>query len=179
MTIAAALTAGLQRYATRLVTFTKARDRQEAIDRYLARERAVLIGPAMERGVDLPDEACRVVVIPARAVPISGGSACGRAGQARRAVVRAPGDRDDRGDDPDDRARDATRGGFTCSYILDSQILKIRTTSSTRSGCRSGGRIASSTSRGSGDGGSVRRLSGLRIGRGAMKSGRTMGRSRA
>ena len=107
--IAAALTAGLQRYATRLVTFTKARDRQEAMDRYLARERSVLIGPAMERGVDMPDEACRVVVITGcrthfRGIRVSG------SGPSRAGRGSTSGHRDDRRVNSDDRARDAPRG---------------------------------------------------------------------
>lgn len=37
--------------------------REEVLGQYLARPDAVLIAPALERGLDLPDDACRVVVI--------------------------------------------------------------------------------------------------------------------
>lgn len=37
--------------------------RSEALARYLERPKSVLFAPGMERGVDLPDEACRAVVI--------------------------------------------------------------------------------------------------------------------
>jgi Rad3-related DNA helicase len=53
----------LSAYRARLVSFTNARGREEALARYLKQDGAVLMGPAMERGLSLDDEACKVVVL--------------------------------------------------------------------------------------------------------------------
>ena len=60
------------RYSERISTFTASRDRQAAIDRFLTMPGGVLMGPAMERGLDLPDDACRAVVICRVAYPFKG-----------------------------------------------------------------------------------------------------------
>jgi ATP-dependent DNA helicase DinG len=131
--IAASLEAGLFRYTneeraqrSRIVTFTRARDREDALARYLARERSVLIGPAMERGVDLPDDACRVVVIMRVPYPFRGDPRVAerskqggpwwvlQAIETTAALIQMTG----RGM----RHKDDT----VTSYILDAQFVKIR-----------------------------------------------------
>ena len=52
--------AGLERL---IVTYQHAAGRQNALKTYLETERAVLVAPSMDRGVDLPADACRVQVI--------------------------------------------------------------------------------------------------------------------
>ncbi len=47
----------------KIVSYTQANQRQGALERYLATEGAILVAPSMDRGVDLPDEACRVQVV--------------------------------------------------------------------------------------------------------------------
>lgn len=47
----------------RLIPYGGANSRADALEDYLNTPAGVLIAPALERGVDLPDDACRVVVI--------------------------------------------------------------------------------------------------------------------
>jgi ATP-dependent DNA helicase DinG len=47
----------------RLVTYTNAQDREPALQRYLDKPASILVAPSMDRGVDLPGDACRVQVI--------------------------------------------------------------------------------------------------------------------
>jgi len=47
----------------RLVVYSGARDREQALDLYKSIEGSVLLGPSMDRGVDLPGDLCRVQVI--------------------------------------------------------------------------------------------------------------------
>ena len=47
----------------RLVTYNTASEKQRAIDRYLATERAVFLAPSLDRGIDLPGDDCRVIVV--------------------------------------------------------------------------------------------------------------------
>lgn len=49
--------------AERLVWFETAKDRERALKEYAGREGAVMIAAGLERGVDFPDELCRVQVI--------------------------------------------------------------------------------------------------------------------
>lgn len=50
-------------YSPRLLTYTNAREREEALAAYKRRTDSVLIAPSLDRGVDLPDDLCRVIVI--------------------------------------------------------------------------------------------------------------------
>lgn len=50
-------------HGRRIETFAQSRERQDAIERFLRREAAVLMGPAMERGLSLDDDACRAIVV--------------------------------------------------------------------------------------------------------------------
>lgn len=53
----------LSRHASRMMTFDSAADRVAVLERYKSTPGAVLLAPAMERGVDLPDDLARVVVV--------------------------------------------------------------------------------------------------------------------
>lgn len=46
-----------------IITYEDSRDRNAALERYKRTPSAVLIAPSMERGVDLPDDLCRVQVV--------------------------------------------------------------------------------------------------------------------
>ena len=47
----------------RVLTLANSRARAATLEQYLARPDSVLLAPALERGVDLPDDACRVAVV--------------------------------------------------------------------------------------------------------------------
>lgn len=47
----------------RVVTYTSAAEREPALQRYLEKPASILVAPSMDRGVDLPGDACRVQVI--------------------------------------------------------------------------------------------------------------------
>jgi len=56
--------AGNTRHKGRVIIYDGARDRAAALERFRASdEPLVMLAPSMERGVDLPDDLCRVVVI--------------------------------------------------------------------------------------------------------------------
>lgn len=44
-------------------SYTQSRDKQAALDKYLDTPGAVLVGPSLDRGVDLPDDACRCQIL--------------------------------------------------------------------------------------------------------------------
>lgn len=46
-----------------IVTYDTGRDRNDALDRFKRTPSAVLLAPSMERGIDLPGDLCRVVII--------------------------------------------------------------------------------------------------------------------
>jgi Rad3-related DNA helicase len=46
-----------------LITYGSSREKEAALDRYKRTDSAVLFAPSMDRGVDLPDDLCRVQVI--------------------------------------------------------------------------------------------------------------------
>jgi Rad3-related DNA helicase len=50
-------------FGRRLVTYHSAAEKQRAIDTYLYSEAAVLLAPSLDRGIDLPDDNCRVIVV--------------------------------------------------------------------------------------------------------------------
>lgn len=45
------------------VTYTESRGKDEALARYLAVSNAILVAPSLDRGIDLPGDACRVQII--------------------------------------------------------------------------------------------------------------------
>lgn len=47
----------------RLVTYRSSGEKQRAIDTYLANEAAIFLAPSLDRGIDLPGDDCRVIVI--------------------------------------------------------------------------------------------------------------------
>jgi ATP-dependent DNA helicase DinG len=47
----------------RLVTYNAATEKQRAIDRYLSTEGSVFLAPSLDRGIDLPGDDCRVIVV--------------------------------------------------------------------------------------------------------------------
>jgi Rad3-related DNA helicase len=47
----------------RLLTYRNAGEREETLERFLATSDAVLLAPSFERGVDLPEEACEIIII--------------------------------------------------------------------------------------------------------------------
>lgn len=52
------------RHHSRLYTYTSADNRAGALKRYLGDPRGVLLAPSFDRGVDLPKDDCRVIIIP-------------------------------------------------------------------------------------------------------------------
>jgi len=50
-------------HGDRIETYFSARDRQDALARYLDNPASILLSPSFERGVDLPHDACRIVVV--------------------------------------------------------------------------------------------------------------------
>lgn len=56
----------------RLVTYRSAGERDEALGRYSQMGNGVLIAPSMDRGVDLPDDLCRVMVVAKLPMPYLG-----------------------------------------------------------------------------------------------------------
>jgi ATP-dependent DNA helicase DinG len=46
-----------------VLTYATARDREMVLDNYLRKDAAILLAPSMERGIDLPGDACRVQII--------------------------------------------------------------------------------------------------------------------
>lgn len=46
-----------------IVTYDQGRDRNDALDRFKRTEGAIILAPSMERGIDLPGDLCRVVII--------------------------------------------------------------------------------------------------------------------
>lgn len=53
----------------RLITYTNSASKDYALTRYRSQPNSVLLAPSMDRGVDLPDDDCRVVVIPQISYP--------------------------------------------------------------------------------------------------------------
>ena len=47
----------------RVVTYTEASGRDEAVATYRQRESSVIVAPSLDRGIDLPDDLCRVIII--------------------------------------------------------------------------------------------------------------------
>ena len=61
--LAVSLTKRLGKYTGRIVTYFKASKRDEALARFKAKSNGVLVAASMDRGIDLPDDLCRVQVI--------------------------------------------------------------------------------------------------------------------
>lgn len=49
--------------ANRLLAYTTAKERQRTLDLYLLTPGAVLLAPSLDRGLDLPDDDCRAIVV--------------------------------------------------------------------------------------------------------------------
>jgi Rad3-related DNA helicase len=49
--------------SSRLVSYGASSEKQRAIDRYLYTEGSVLLAPSLDRGIDLPGDDCRVIVV--------------------------------------------------------------------------------------------------------------------
>jgi Rad3-related DNA helicase len=47
----------------RIVTYNSAVEKQRAIDTYLSTSAAIFLAPSLDRGIDLPQDDCRVIVI--------------------------------------------------------------------------------------------------------------------
>ena len=47
----------------RVVTYHSAAEKQRAIDTYLATDGAIFLAPSLDRGIDLPHDDCRVIVV--------------------------------------------------------------------------------------------------------------------
>lgn len=62
--LAQAITEGLKKVTSRrIITYRNANNRVRALDLYTRTPGAVLVAPSMERGVDLKDDLCRVVIV--------------------------------------------------------------------------------------------------------------------
>jgi ATP-dependent DNA helicase DinG len=53
----------LSRSTSRLISYSRTQEKQRAIDRYIYTPAAVLLAPSLDRGIDLPDNDCRVIVV--------------------------------------------------------------------------------------------------------------------
>lgn len=53
----------LQPSFARVVTYHAADEKQRAIDQYMYQSSAVLLAPSLDRGIDLPGDDCRVIVV--------------------------------------------------------------------------------------------------------------------
>ena len=47
----------------RVVTYHSSNEKQRAIDTYLATDKAIFLAPSLDRGIDLPHDDCRVIVV--------------------------------------------------------------------------------------------------------------------
>lgn len=57
------LLSALSPTVSRLVTYNTSQEKQRAIDRYLYTPSSVLFAPSLDRGIDLPGNDCRVIVV--------------------------------------------------------------------------------------------------------------------
>lgn len=57
------LVSSLSSESSRLVTYNSSQEKQRAIDRYIYTPSSVLLAPSLDRGIDLPGDDCRVIVI--------------------------------------------------------------------------------------------------------------------
>lgn len=60
------------RLGDRVITYYNAREREDALADYLNTSNGVLLSPSFERGVDLPHDACRVIVVAKMPYPYLG-----------------------------------------------------------------------------------------------------------
>jgi len=51
------------RWGDRIISYSDARDRERVLAKFLSIEDAVLLAPSFERGIDLPEEDCQVIII--------------------------------------------------------------------------------------------------------------------
>ena len=105
-------------------SYAVGRDREEALAAFRSSERSVLIAPSLDRGVDLPDDECRVVIVAKAPFPYLGdrqvsarlhspGGDLWYKVQTIRTIVQMTGR--------------ATRSStdFSTSYLLDKQIVNL------------------------------------------------------
>jgi len=50
-------------FAKRAISYHSAAEKQRAIDRYIFGDASILLAPSLDRGIDLPDDDCRVIVV--------------------------------------------------------------------------------------------------------------------
>lgn len=68
-TVSYKLTTAIQKYldneghALRVVSYHSAAEKQRAIDTYLCQSTSVLLAPSLDRGIDLPEDDCRVIIV--------------------------------------------------------------------------------------------------------------------
>lgn len=53
----------LSKHSKRLVTYKTSDTKQRAIDRYIYTPGSVLLAPSLDRGIDLPGDDCRVIIV--------------------------------------------------------------------------------------------------------------------
>ncbi len=51
------------RLGSRVITYRSAKERETALESFRASRNGILIAPSFERGIDLPDDQCRVVIV--------------------------------------------------------------------------------------------------------------------
>lgn len=119
--LAAAITAGLAGCGRRVVTYRNAGEKNRALEEYRRVPGAVLVASSMDRGVDLKDDDCRVVVVAKIPFPYLGDPQVGKrmhmpggqewyAVQTVRSVVQMTGRGVRSADD------------WAVTYVLDSQF---------------------------------------------------------
>lgn len=47
----------------RIVTYNQAQDKSRAVENYLRKDNAALFAPSLDRGIDLPGDDCRVIIV--------------------------------------------------------------------------------------------------------------------
>lgn len=68
-TVSYKLTTAIQKYldneghALRVVAYHSAAEKQRAIDTYLCQPASILLAPSLDRGIDLPQDDCRIIIV--------------------------------------------------------------------------------------------------------------------
>lgn len=107
-------------------SYASGRDREAALEAFRGADRAILVAPSLDRGVDLPDDECRVVIVAKTPFPYLGdrqvsarlhspGGDLWYKVQTIRTVVQMTG-----------RAMRSSTD-FSTSYLLDKQLVKLYT----------------------------------------------------
>lgn len=53
----------LRKSTGNLITYSQAQDKQKAVDSFIHNSHAVLLAPSLDRGIDLPQDNCRAIII--------------------------------------------------------------------------------------------------------------------